>query len=428
MVGFHAVSWFIVFFIIEQNLIRAQSYASASHPHHRYGIRRTTPSETGEISDPLKGRRIVCVYNNNNYYSSKFQPKMIDSLICTHVNYEFAILDPKTYELVPGEPSLDIQMGFYDDAVGLKNTNPNLKVLLSMGGWKDSTKKYSELVESESRMDNFIEKAVPFLKKHNFDGLDIAWEYPNCWQGDLGVSPKDKPNFAAFLKKLRTKFDTEDLLLSISVGAVRREILAAYEGPTVSSEVDFVNVMTYDMHGPWERRTGHHAQFDRKAIDTDQYLNMKSALEVWTNMGVDKRKLNIGVPTYATTYTLVDARRHGMGAPAKGSGRPGPKSKQGGLLCYNEICQWLNKGNWTEDEDKEHGFYAFSGDQWASYDPPMMLVRKAKWTIENGFGGLLVKDCSCDDYEGICFSMPNPLIKMARMEMVQKVKKLAELN
>ena len=69
-----------------------------------------------------------------------------------------------------------------------------------MGGWKDSTKKYSELVESESKMDNFIEKAVSFLKKHSFDGLDIAWEYPNCWQGDLGVSPQDKPNFAAFLK------------------------------------------------------------------------------------------------------------------------------------------------------------------------------------------------------------------------------------
>ncbi|GFT99529.1 putative chitinase 3, partial [Nephila pilipes] len=72
----------------------------------------------------------------------------------------------------------------------------------SLGGWADSSKKYSELVESQDRIDNFVNKVVPFLKAHGFDGLDVAWEYPNCWQGALGVSPKDKDNYVTFLQRL----------------------------------------------------------------------------------------------------------------------------------------------------------------------------------------------------------------------------------
>lgn len=82
----------------------------------------------------------------------------------------------------------------------LKKKNPELKIMLSLGGWLDSTKKYSEMVAVKERRTNFIEKAISFLKAHEFDGLDLAWEYPNCWQGALGVSPKDKNNFVALLK------------------------------------------------------------------------------------------------------------------------------------------------------------------------------------------------------------------------------------
>lgn len=76
--------------------------------------------------------------------------------------------------------------------------------MLSLGGWTDSTKKYSDLVASRQKVNNFIRKSVQFLKRHNFDGLDVAWEYPNCWKGALGISPEDKPNYATFLQVSNT--------------------------------------------------------------------------------------------------------------------------------------------------------------------------------------------------------------------------------
>lgn len=47
------------------------------------------------------------------------------------------------------------------------------------------------------------------------------------------------------------------LLLSAAVSPARNTIDRAYDVPTLSRYLDFINVMTYDFHGAWERETGH---------------------------------------------------------------------------------------------------------------------------------------------------------------------------
>ena len=54
---------------------------------------------------------------------------------------------------------------------------------LAIGGWNDSKgDKYSRLVNSQEARDKFIQHVIKFLNKYNFDGLDLDWEYPSCWQ------------------------------------------------------------------------------------------------------------------------------------------------------------------------------------------------------------------------------------------------------
>ena len=58
-----------------------------------------------------------------------------------------------------------------------------LKVTLALGGWNDSAgDKYSRLVNSPSARRRFVKHVIDFLEKHGFDGLDLDWEYPKCWQ------------------------------------------------------------------------------------------------------------------------------------------------------------------------------------------------------------------------------------------------------
>ena len=56
-------------------------------------------------------------------------------------------------------------------------------MLIAIGGWNDSEgDKYSRLTRNKHSRDKFNNIVVEFIKKHNFDGLDLDWEYPSCWQ------------------------------------------------------------------------------------------------------------------------------------------------------------------------------------------------------------------------------------------------------
>ena len=69
----------------------------------------------------------------------------------------------------------------YEKVTALKKKGK--KVLIALGGWNDSLgSKYSVLVNNAAYRSIFINDAVRFLKEHNFDGLDLDWEYPKCWQ------------------------------------------------------------------------------------------------------------------------------------------------------------------------------------------------------------------------------------------------------
>ena len=63
--------------------------------------------------DPLRGMRIVCLFNNRHFYRNGFTPAKLQPHLCTHLNYEFAVLDPATHEMIVGEPDLDLDMNFY---------------------------------------------------------------------------------------------------------------------------------------------------------------------------------------------------------------------------------------------------------------------------------------------------------------------------
>lgn len=83
---------------------------------------------------------MVCYYTNWAQYRStagKYLPEDIDPNLCTHVIYSFAKLDAQ-HELAPYEwndESTGWSKGMYERTMDLKSINPDLKVLLAVGGW-----------------------------------------------------------------------------------------------------------------------------------------------------------------------------------------------------------------------------------------------------------------------------------------------------
>lgn len=145
------------------------------------------------------------------------------------------------------------------------------QVLVAIGGWNDSAgDKYSRLVNNPSARARFITHVIEFIEKHNFDGLDLDWEYPKCWQVNCKMGPdSDKPAFADFVMELKTAFRPKGLLLSAAVSPSKLVIDSGYDVPVLSQYLDWISVMTYDYHGQWDKITGHVAPMYLHPEDND---------------------------------------------------------------------------------------------------------------------------------------------------------------
>lgn len=83
--------------------------------------------------------------------------------------------------MVSGIPELDIENDFYGKLTELKKTG--VKVILGAGGLQDSEDdKWTRMASTMETREIFIVSLLDMLKKWNFDGVQIAWQYPVCKQ------------------------------------------------------------------------------------------------------------------------------------------------------------------------------------------------------------------------------------------------------
>ena len=360
-----------------------------------------------EAESESEGLKVVCYFTNWGHYRegrAQFSPRDVDPSLCTHINYGFAVLHPENLTVVPLDDWTDIQNKFYSQLVGLRKSNPRLKVLLAVGGWNDSEgDKYSRLVASQENIARFVETTLDFLAEWGFDGLDLDWEYPVCWQVDCERGPaRDRPGFSQLVSQLAAAFRPRGLLLSAAVSPSQAVIEQAYEVAVLNTSLDLINVMTYDYHGYWDKTTGH----------ISPLLQAEESMEYWASLGAERRKLVMGLPLYGQSFTLADTEQTGLNSPVLGRGEPGSFTRAGGFLAYYEICQKIQEESWTKVSTTPYqGPYAFSGDQWVGFDDLEMVGRKAEHIKEKQYGGAMVWAMDLDDFSNLCGCGQFPLLK-----------------
>ena len=67
----------------------------------------------------------------------------------------------------------------YRRVLTLKSANPQLKVLLAVGGHTAGSADLEAVSTSSVHRQLFADNAVSFLRQRGFDGLDVDWEFPS---------------------------------------------------------------------------------------------------------------------------------------------------------------------------------------------------------------------------------------------------------
>ncbi|KAB7501503.1 putative chitinase 1 [Armadillidium nasatum] len=57
------------------------------------------------------------------------------------------------------------------------------------------------------------------------------------------------------------------------------------------------------------------------------------------------------------------------------------------------------------------GPYAYSGNQWVSYDDVAMVQTKAEYVLSKGLGGAMIWSLDLDDFTNRCGTEAYPLLK-----------------
>lgn len=332
--------------------------------------------------------------------------------------------------------------GNFNQLRELKAKHPNLKVLLSLGGWTYS-KYFSDAAESKSSREHFVSSCVDMFLKGNlpsdvqggdnggdasaagiFDGIDIDWEYPGSDDGHPGNhhSSDDTENFTKLLEEFRDQLDDygDDIGKKFELQAALpggQDKLDKIETDKIGDYLDYGNVMTYDMHGAWDEegptnfQDPVHGSPDDPS-DTiepgDEHYTIDNTIEALTDGsddydiagGFPAEKLTMGFPFYYRGWTGVsEGDHHGRYEEAEGPSKAYSDSETAGLADYKELKKEGLTGeddvNFYDDDTKAHWIY--DGDDFYTGDDPTSIATKDDYIKDTGMGGAMMFALESDD-------------------------------
>ena len=338
----------------------------------------TKPSDHVIVGYVFPGERVI-------------SPDEVDATKLTHINFAFSRIEDG--RLVAG---YDTDSANYAVLNGLKEENPSLKIMVSVGGWGWSHG-FSDMALTRENRSRFIKSAVRFMKKHNIDGLDLDWEYPGLPGAGNVHRAEDKENFTLLLKECREALDTiqgeKDYLLTIAAAASPSYVENTEMGK-VAPYLDLINLMTYDFIGEWADSTGHHANLYASSY-YEGGNSVAQTVRMFEEEGVPSDKLVMGVPFYGRGWKNVPPTHNGVGQPGKGL--------EGTRLWYADIVtEFISDPLYTsfwDEAAKAPYLYNARDSVFITYENPRSLSLKTRFVEENDLKGIMYWQ-HFTDYEG----------------------------
>ena len=371
----------------------------------------------------VQAQRIIGYYPSWGIYARNYHVPDIPAEKITHINYAFAKISGGKIALgdhyadvdkfYPGDSwNAGALRGSFNRLLVLKKKHPHVKTLISIGGWTWSSP-FSDAVLTSASRNTFASSCVNFIVKYGFDGVDLDWEYPVA--GGLASNktrPEDKQNYTLFLQELRrqldakTKTTNKSYLLTIAYSA-SPTCIANIEIAKVHPILDWINIMAYDLHGPWKGAgdpvTNFNAPLYPVASDPtpEPYkstFNAWAATELYLKLGVPPEKLNMGLAFYGRGYGGVQGNATGLYASYTGPAPVGTWER--GVFDYDDLAKnYVGKNGFTSyrhPQARVPWVHHSTRKIMIGYDDPRSIREKTWFIKSTGIGGAMFWEFSGD--------------------------------
>ncbi|MCE0555659.1 glycosyl hydrolase family 18 protein, partial [Motilimonas sp. E26] len=356
-------------------------------------------------------------------------------------DYEVVIHDPwaayqKSFKQAGHDFNTPIK-GNFAMMMALKQRNPDLKILPSIGGWTLSDPFF--YFTDKSKRDTFVASTKKFLQTWKFfDGVDIDWEFPGGGgeNPNLGDPVNDGPAYIALMQELRAMLDEleaetgrkYELTSAINVGWDKLQDVDYGEA---IQYMDYIFSMNYDFFGGWNNVPGHQAglycgsfmapgQCDGTGINPDTgkayggpAYTVEHGITALLAQGVPANKLVVGTAMYGRGWDgVMPSSLTNPNDPMTGTGNgklTGTKAQgvwEAGVIDYKGIKQYMLGANETGINGFEYGYdeqaqaaYVWnrSNGKLITFDDQRSTKAKGAYVRDLGLAGLFSWEIDADN-------------------------------
>eukprot|EP00246_Nothoceros_aenigmaticus_P004756 TRINITY_DN16435_c0_g1_i1.p1 TRINITY_DN16435_c0_g1~~TRINITY_DN16435_c0_g1_i1.p1 ORF type:complete len:483 (+),score=68.56 TRINITY_DN16435_c0_g1_i1:49-1497(+) len=318
-------------------------------------------------------------------------PESIPSQLYTHLFFAFADLNSSSFQVVPG--SHDVAEALATFSATVKVANPFVKTLISIGGGDSDREAFANMTSKPALRSVFINSSIALARENGFDGLDLDYEFPD--------SDERMANFSDFLDDWRNGVTAEakatsrtPLLLTAAVYYASSLIFsvanASFPVSSIIKNLDFVNLMLYDLHGRWDETQ---VNYNAPLFAPSSVLSGSYGVRTWLTAGLPPSKAVFGIPAYGYSWILADKSKNTIGSAAIGLG------PHNGIFTYKEVAEFITQEGVTAVYDNENvSSYAYNATGvWVGYDGPQSVSAKVLYAKQLNLRGYFFWAVGFDD-------------------------------
>ncbi|MBL0316321.1 MAG: T9SS type A sorting domain-containing protein [Flavobacteriales bacterium] len=275
------------------------------------------------------------------------------------------------------------------------------KVLICIGGWTLSDM-FPGIAADQMKRTQFAHSCCEVIRTYGCDGIDIDWEYPGFTEHS--GTPQDEANYSMLITELRDSLDDLEqtlgntLLLTAAFGASTTH-MENIEWGVMVSELDFINLMSYDFSGAWDTETNHHTALYASGNSNPEYCVSFAVNKLVNDYDVPSDMINVGVAFYGKSIVTTGSPE--LQVPSAGYADGVTFSLDEGVPMYYNILQQMDLFSYHWDDEAQAAYLTgLNGlNTFVTYDDENSVLAKADFILDQNLAGAIIWEITGDYVE-----------------------------